>query len=141
MDRHGRGRPRECELSLELLAREIKKDKSQDLFPATPSLETLKLLVADCAQGQRQAKPLRIAMVDVGRASFHAPVTRSLIINTHNEKWEEGDEGDQLLRDTGTPSRTGQPHTSQVLGHDGVPGRQSVQLQLRAQDEEHQDDS
>ena len=39
-----------------LFAREIKKVKRQDLFSATAPLETLKLLVADRAKGQRQAK-------------------------------------------------------------------------------------
>ena len=75
-----------------LVAREIKKDKRQDLFSATPPLETLKLLVADRAKGQRQAKPLRIGIFDVSRAYFYAPVTRPLFINIPDEDWEEGDE-------------------------------------------------
>ena len=76
-----------------LVARDNKKDKRQDLFSATPPLETLKLLVADCAKGQRQAKPLRIGIFDVSRAYFYAPVTRPLFINIPDEDWEEGDEG------------------------------------------------
>ena len=56
------------------VAREIKKDKRQDLFSATPPLETLKLLVADCAtKGQRQAKPFRIGIVDVSRRTSTRP--------------------------------------------------------------------
>ena len=35
-----------------LVATEINKDKRQDLFSATPLLETFRLLVADCAKGQ-----------------------------------------------------------------------------------------
>ena len=61
-----------------LVAREIKKDKRQDLFSATPPLETGKLLEADCAKGQRQATPLRIGIFDVSRAYLYAPVTRPL---------------------------------------------------------------
>ena len=76
-----------------LVARETKKDKRKDLFSATPTLETLKLLVADCAKGQRQAKLLRIGIFDVSRAYFYAPVTRPLFINIPDEDWEEGDEG------------------------------------------------
>ena len=68
-----------------LVAREIKKDKRQDMFSATPPLETLKLHVADCAKGQRQAKPLRIGTFDVSRAYFYAPVTRPLFINIPDE--------------------------------------------------------
>ena len=36
----------------------------------------LKLLVAGCAKGQRQAKHFRIGIFDVSRAYFYAPVTR-----------------------------------------------------------------
>ena len=64
---------------LRLVARETKKGKRQDLFLATPPL-------ADCAKGQRQAKPLRIGIFHVSRAYFHAPATP-------DEDWEEGDEG------------------------------------------------
>ena len=89
-DKGNRGNPN-CRSRL--VAREIKKDKRQDLFSATLPLETLKLLVADCAKGQRQAKPLRIGIFDESRAYFHAPVTRPLFINIPVEDWEEGDEG------------------------------------------------
>ena len=77
-DKGSRGNPN-CRSRL--VAREIKKDKRQDLFSATLPLETLKLLVADCAKGQRQAKPLRIGIFDESRAYFYAPVTRPLFIN------------------------------------------------------------
>ena len=40
-----------------LVAMEIKKDKRQDLFSATPPLETLKLLVADCAKPHNTRHP------------------------------------------------------------------------------------
>lgn len=59
-----------------LVAREIKKDKRMDLFSATPPLETIKLLVADCAKGQKQKSPLRMAACDVSRAYFYAKSTR-----------------------------------------------------------------
>ena len=61
-----------------LVARKIQKEKCQDLFSATPPLQTSKLLVADCAKGQRQAKYLRIGIFDVSRAYFYAPVMRPL---------------------------------------------------------------
>ena len=110
-----------------LVAREIKKDKRQDLFSATPPLETSKLLVADCAKGQRQAKPLRIGIFDVSRAYFYAPVTRPLFINIPVEDWEEGDEGLvgqlQISRyGTRYAAQIGRPHTPSSWSRSGSRG-------------------
>ena len=43
-----------------MVGREIKNDKRQDLFSPTPPLETMKLLVAQCANHQGGTKPKRI---------------------------------------------------------------------------------
>ena len=50
------------------------------------------MLVADCAKGQKQSKPLRIGIFDVSRAYFYAPATRPLFIEIPVEDREEGDE-------------------------------------------------
>ena len=51
-----------------LVGREIKTDNRLDLFAATPPLETIKILVSQCANGQRHRKPLRMAVIGIKRA-------------------------------------------------------------------------
>ena len=75
-----------------LVGRELKFDKRQDLFSPTPPLETLKLLIAKCAKGQRGPTPLRIGAFDVSRAYFYAPCRRPLYIEIPDEDWVPGDE-------------------------------------------------
>ena len=48
-----------------MVAREIKRDKRMDLFSATPPLETLKILIAHCAQSQKGSKPKRERKLNV----------------------------------------------------------------------------
>ena len=121
-----------------LVAREITKDQRQDLFSATPPLETLKLLVADCAKSQRH-RNLRRQQGALLRARDAA-----LFIHTPDENWGEGDEGwpvtDQPSWHEERCAELG-GHMHQVLGQDRVPEEQSVQLNFFSQKDEHQDDS
>ena len=62
------------------------------MFSATPPLETLKALIAICAQGQEGTMPLRIATVDIKRAYFYAPVRREVYIKIPEEDLLPGEE-------------------------------------------------
>lgn len=62
----------------------------QDLFSATFPLEVMKLLVPNCAQGQNDK--FRMAVVDVQRAYFYAPVRREFFIKIRPEDRFPGDE-------------------------------------------------
>ena len=75
-----------------LVGREIKIDNRLDLFAATPPLETIKILVSMCANGQNRRKPLRMAVIDIKRAYFYAPVKRDVFIKIPKEDFEPGDE-------------------------------------------------
>ena len=70
----------------------LKRDKRLDLYAPTPPLETLKLLVAYCAQSQGTPKPKRIGIFDVSRAYFCAPCQRPIFIEIPDEDWEVRDE-------------------------------------------------
>ena len=110
-----------------LVAREIKKDKRQDLFSATPPPETLKLLVADCAKGQRQAKLFRIGIFNVSRAYLYAPVTRPHSSNTRLKTGKMGMKA-QLVSDRsafmvrGRLRRSGRPHKPSSWSRSGCRG-------------------
>lgn len=73
------------------MARELKKDNRQDLYSPTPPLETLKMLIADCAKRQGERNPPRIGIFDISRAYFYAPCKRPLYIHIPDEDWEPGD--------------------------------------------------
>ena len=73
-----------------LVGREIKKDNRLDLFSATPPLETMKVLISECAHGQEEGK--RMAVVDVKRAYFYAPTRREIYIKIPEEDMMPGDE-------------------------------------------------
>ena len=78
-----------------LVAREIKRDKREDLFAATPPLESLRMITSICAGNQHSRHPADnfIMMTnDVKRAYFHAAATRPIYIKIPKEDWEEGDE-------------------------------------------------
>ena len=82
----------------------------------------------------------------MSRAYFYAPVTRPFFINIPDEDWEDGDEGlvghlQVSLYGTRDAAQNSAAMVHQVLGEDRVPEEQSVQLQLRAQEEEDQNDS
>ena len=76
-----------------MVGREIKYDKRLDLFSATPPLETLKLLISLCARRQWDAKPCRMAIIDIKRAYFYAKARRPVFIEIPVEDREEGEEG------------------------------------------------
>ena len=63
-----------------MVGREIKDDRRLDLFSATPPLETLKLLISKCARRQGDARPCRMAIVDIKRAYFYAKARRPVFI-------------------------------------------------------------
>ena len=73
------------------VGREIKRDKRMDLFAATPSLETLKFLIARCSQEQSRSDPWRLAVVDVRRAYFYAPAQRTIFIEIPKEDKNQDD--------------------------------------------------
>ena len=60
-----------------LVGREIAWDKRDDLYAATPPLESLKTVISACASAQDSAVPFRIMAIDVKRAYFYAPATFS----------------------------------------------------------------
>jgi len=76
-----------------MVGREIKCDKRMDLFSATPPLETLKMITSICARRQSDAKPCRMAIVDIKRAYFYAKARRPVFIEIPAEDREEGEEG------------------------------------------------
>ena len=79
-----------------LVAREIKKDKRDDLFAATPPLESLRFILSACAshQSSPDIQKRHIIMVnDVKRAYFYAKAQRPIYVAIPAEDLEEGDEG------------------------------------------------
>ena len=76
-----------------LVGREIAKEKRDDLFAATPPLESLKTVLSLCASHQRQKDPWRIMAVDVKRAYFYAPATRPIFIHIPAEDRNSEDAG------------------------------------------------
>ena len=68
------------------------RTKRDDLYVATPPLETIKYLVAKCAMGQRRSQPLRMGIVDVRRAYFYAKASRPIYIEVPLEDRKPGDE-------------------------------------------------
>ena len=66
-----------------LVAQEIKRDKREDLFAATPPIEAKKILLAFAVtQGvgyqQDRQQGMRIDFIDVRRAFFHAAARRAV---------------------------------------------------------------
>ena len=80
-----------------LVGREIKRDQRLDLFAATPPVETIRFLAAQCAQRQRRKDPWRMAVIDVRRAYFYARARRPLYVEIPDEDRVEG-EGDVVGR-------------------------------------------
>ena len=81
-----------------LVAQEIKKDKSKDLFAATPPLEAKKVLLslfASTAVGTSGA-PLALDFVDVCRAYFRADAIRAVYVKLPRE--DEPDNRGRLHR-------------------------------------------
>ena len=79
-----------------LVGREIAFDKRDDLFAATPPLESLRTILSICSSNQNSsnAKDNFVIMSnDVKRAYFYAPATRPIYIRIPDEDKEVGDEG------------------------------------------------
>ena len=79
-----------------LVGRELARDKRDDLFAATPPLESLRMILSICADHQGSVNPAENFVVmsnDVSRAYFYAPTTRPIYITIPDEDWEPGDEG------------------------------------------------
>ena len=63
-----------------LVGREIAWDKRDDLYAATPPLESLRALPSLCASSQKGTNPYRIMALDICSAYFYAKVVRSVYI-------------------------------------------------------------
>ena len=78
-----------------LVGREIAHDKRDDLFAATPPLESLRMILSICASNQNSVNAednFIIMSNDVKRAYFYAPTTRPIYIRIPDEDWEPGDD-------------------------------------------------
>ena len=75
------------------VGREVAYDKRDDLYAATPPLESLKAVLSLCASRQSGRNPSRIMALDVVRAYFYAPATRAVYIQIPAEDRLTGDEG------------------------------------------------
>ena len=79
-----------------LVAKELKLDKREDLFAATPPVEAKKLLLAMAlTEGygydrKGNAHRLKIDCIDVRRAFFHAKCRREVYVALPAEDYEEG---------------------------------------------------
>ena len=67
-----------------LVGCEFAVEKRDDLFAATPPLESLRAILAICAARQEGRHPHRIMALDVARAYFYAPASRPVF----NESWQ-----------------------------------------------------
>ena len=77
-----------------LVGRELKRDRRDDLFAATPPLESLRMIMSICASNQREyqrEKNFIVMTNDIKRAYFYAPATRPIFIKIPDEDWEDGD--------------------------------------------------
>ena len=78
-----------------LVGHEMAREKRDDLFAATPPLESHRLIIALCASRQGASDPAEnfILMSNVvSRAYFYAPTTRPIYIAIPDEDYEPGDE-------------------------------------------------
>ena len=69
-----------------LVAKEIKHDKREDLFAATPPLEAKKILFSLWASMENQC----LDFIDVVRAYFHAKARREVYVDLSAEDYVEG---------------------------------------------------
>ena len=79
-----------------LVGREIKRDKRDDLFAATPPLESLRMILSICASKQSNWDPGKNFVVmsnDIKRAYFYAPATRPIFVEIPEEDRNEEDDG------------------------------------------------
>lgn len=79
-----------------VVAKEIKTDKRDDLFAATPPLEAKKLLFSYAVtegigylKGDKQSG-MKLDFIDISRAYFQADAIRQVYVELPSEDWEEG---------------------------------------------------
>ena len=72
-----------------LVATEVKKDKREDLFAATPPLEGLRFLLS-LAMTAGYGDKMKISFIDVRRAHFHSVCKRDVFVELPPEDKEEG---------------------------------------------------
>ena len=68
-------------LRARLVGRELARDKRDELFAATPTFESLRMILSICASHRGSSNPSENFVVmsnDVSRAYFHAPTTRPI---------------------------------------------------------------
>ena len=75
-----------------LVAQEIKTDRRDDLFAATPPLEAKNMLVSIVASdvGMRGSERMKLDFIDVRRAYFHAKARRKVYVRLPKEDHEDG---------------------------------------------------
>ena len=72
------------------VAKEYKTQAGPELHAPTPPLEALEVVLSEIATGQRGGKV--VALVDVRRAYFDAPVRRKVFVELPPENYQPGDE-------------------------------------------------
>ena len=78
------------------MAKEIKKDKREDLFAATPPLEALKVLLSLAMtegigyERGREEDGVKLEFIDIKRAYLQAEVKREIYVELPDENPEEG---------------------------------------------------
>ena len=77
-----------------LVGREINRDKEkrEDLFAATPPLESLKYIISKCASNQKGKNKFVIMSTGIKRAYFFVKATRPVYIEIPSVDREAGDE-------------------------------------------------
>jgi hypothetical protein len=99
-----------------LVAQELKRDKREDLFAATPPLEAKKLLFSKAVTegfGYEAGKPeegMKIDFIDISRAFFQGDAIRKVYVQLPQEDYQEGMCGKLGISMMGpeTQHRTGQ---------------------------------
>ena len=73
-----------------LVAQEVKTDKREDLFAATPPLEAKKMLLAIVVSqwGMKHGRRMKLDFIDVRRAYFHAKARRDVFFKLPGEDHE-----------------------------------------------------
>jgi len=91
-----------------LVAQEIKRDKREDLFAATPPLEAKKMLMSMAVteeigyRGNDRKGGNKLEFIDVRRAYFHARARRLVYVKLPDEDNEEGNCGKLITAMYGT---------------------------------------
>ena len=79
-----------------MVAKEIKKDKREDLFAATPPLEALKVLLSLAMiegigyERGREEDGVKLEFIDIKRAYLQAEVKREIYVELPGKAQEEG---------------------------------------------------